>query len=277
MSWENLKDAYRTRLGNLTAKSVLVLIVDEANAEGLAFVGLDRVATLTEIDKRTTMRIVEVFGVIDLVNRTEASLKGKVLPAFQVNLARLGLDLSAPFVRAYRMAQKKCPGCGRSAQFCTCLRDTRAGVSETRRSVSETSSSVSETFPPHPLKGGPLVFPFVSPTPQPPQAGASEFNLALERSVDQVCSALGISNRRKRKPVRYAIAMAAEKGELPATIALELIAAVRDQDRLHLEGALKFKHGFEKFIGLGIWRDRDRWLWDTAKLELQAAARVGSR
>jgi hypothetical protein len=94
MSWENLKDAYRTRLGNLTAKSVLVLIVDEANAEGLAFVGLDRVATLTEINKRTTLRMIQIFGVIDLVNRTEASLKGKVLPAFQVNLTRLGLDLS---------------------------------------------------------------------------------------------------------------------------------------------------------------------------------------
>jgi hypothetical protein len=117
----------------------------------------------------------------------------------------------------------------------------------------------------------------VSPTPQPPQAGASEFNLALERSVDQVCSALGITNRRKRKPVRYAIATAAEKGELPATLALEMIAAVRDQDRLHLERALKFKFGFEKFIGLGIWRDRDRWAWDTAELKLQSEARMGTR
>ncbi len=92
MSWENLKDAYRTRLGNLTAKSVLVLIVDEANAEGLAFVGLDRVATLTEINKRTTLRMIQVFGAIDLVNRTEATLKGKLMPAFQVNLTRLGLE-----------------------------------------------------------------------------------------------------------------------------------------------------------------------------------------
>jgi hypothetical protein len=94
--------------------------------------------------------------------------------------------------------------------------------------------------------------------------------------VDQVCSALGIANRRKRRPVRLAIELAAEKGDLPATIALEMIAAVRDQDRLYLEGALKFKFGLDKFLGMGIWRNRDRWAWDTAALRLQGEARVGT-
>lgn len=268
MSWENLKDAYRTRLGNLTAKSVLVLIVDEANAEGLAFVGLDRVATLTEINKRTTLRMIQVFGAIDLVNRTEATLKGKLMPAFQVNLARLGLNLAAEFNAAYRSS---------TGRFPECLRDADGSVSETCRGVSETRRGVSETLPPHPLIGRSPLVPFVSPTPLPPQAGASVLFLdPLAGATDQVCSALGIANRRKRRPVRLAIELAAEKGDLPATIALEMIAAVRDQDRLHLEGALKFKFGLDKFFGMGIWRNRDRWAWDTAALRLQGEARVGT-
>jgi hypothetical protein len=265
VSWENLKDAYRTRLGNLTAKSVLVLIVDEANAEGLAFVGLDRVATLTEINKRTTLRMIQVFGAIDLVNRTEATLKGKLMPAFQVNLTRLGLDLAAEFGAAYQNVggTRRC--------------DADASVVATRRSVAATRGSVVATRPPHPLIGRSPLVPFVSPTPLPPQAGASVLFLdALAGATDQVCSALGIANRRKRRPVRLAIELAAEKGDLPATIALEMIAAVRDQDKLHLDGALKFKFGLQKFLGEGIWRDRDRWAWDTAMLRLQGEARVGS-
>src|SRR3569833_2006258 len=62
MSFENLRTAYRTRLGNLTAKSVLVLIVDEASPQGLAFVSVNNVARLTEICKRATLRILQVFG-----------------------------------------------------------------------------------------------------------------------------------------------------------------------------------------------------------------------
>jgi hypothetical protein len=268
VSWENLKDAYRTRLGNLTAKSVLVLIVDEANAEGLAFVGLARVATLTEINRRTTLRIVQVFGEIDLVMRTEAILKGKALPAFQVNLAKLGLDLTAEFGAAYRGASRKC------------LRDMGSGVSETRRSVSETRGSVSETLPPHPLIGRSPLLPFVSSTPVVPASGDVSFHdLAIERGTDQVASALNIAEeqRRKRRLIQSAIRRAAEKGDPPATIALDMIAAVREQDELHLRRQLKFKFGLQKFLGEGIWRDRNRWAWDPAEMRLQAEARVGSQ
>lgn len=267
MSWENLKDAYRTRLGNLTAKSVLVLIVDEANAEGLAFVGLDRVATLTEINKRTALRIVQVFGEIDLVTRTEAWLKGKRMPAFQVNLTKLGLDLCSAFAVAYAGAQRK-KGCGKR------LSDMGSTVSETRSSVSETAPSVAETFPPHPHIGGPLLFPLRSPTPVVPLQGTGATELAIERAVDQVCSALGIANRRKRKLLADVVRLEAEKGDPPATVALSMIAAWNRQAQMsHL---LHRKFGLVNFFGLGIWKDERRWLWNEELLRQQAQASVGS-
>jgi hypothetical protein len=125
--------------------------------------------------------------------------------------------------------------------------------------------------------------------PQPPQAGASGAQLALvavdsskdqkavERAIDQVCSALGIANRRRRKVVGYAVELAMEKGEPAPTVALSMIAAVRAQDEMHLRRQLKFKFGLQKFLGEGIWRDRNRWAWDPEQMRLQAEARVGSR
>lgn len=253
--------AYRTRLGNLTAKSVLALIVDEANAEGLGFSGIDRIVTLTEVKLRTVQRVVQVLTEIDLVSRTEAELKGKVRPAFQVNLARLGLDLRAEFAAALAKASRKC------------LRDTSTRVSGTRKNVSATRQSVSETQPPNPLIGGPFLAPCSAPTPIAPSAEGAG---GIEAATDQVCSAVGVSNRRKRRTIRDAVALAAEKGELPPTIALEMIAAIRDQDAAFLDGRLKYKFGLEKLVGQGYWRDRKRWGWDTEALRMRAAASVGS-
>lgn len=264
MSWENLRDAYRTRLGNLTAKSVLVLIVDEANAEGLAIVGIDRVASLTEVNQRTALRMMQVFGEIDLVTRTKAVLKGKVRPAYQVNLAKLGLDLRDQFAAAYAQAGGKC------------LSDTSSSVSATLKTVSATQKSVSATVPPHPLIGVPRLVPLGPPTPIVP---SGEGTKAVEAATDQVMSALGISNRRKRAPVRKAIELAAEKGELPATIALEIIAAVRRQADLHARGVLKFQYGLAKFLGDGFWRDENRWGWDNQGIRearMRAEASVGT-
>jgi hypothetical protein len=270
VSWENLKDAYRTRLGNLTAKSVLVLIVDEANAEGLAFVGLDRVASLTEINKRTTLRIVQVFGEIDLVNRTEASLRGRVLPAFQVNLAKLGLDLAADFSRAYVDAQRK-------LSSTKCLSDMSAGVAATLADVAATCTSVAATLPPHPLLGGPLLFPLKSPHPQTPSLReGADASRGLELAVDQVSSALAIANRRKRKLLRNVIALECEKGEKEPTVALALIAACRKKAEM---GRFLCRCSLTEFLGEGLWKDEQRWPWNQMAIreeQLRAEARVGS-
>jgi hypothetical protein len=74
-----------------------------------------------------------------------------------------------------------------------------------------------------------------------------------------------------------AVKRACEKGGPEPTVALGMIAAVREQAELHLRRHLKFKCGLQKFIGEGIWRDRIRWAWDPEQMHLQAEARVGSR
>lgn len=273
MSWENLKDAYRTRLGNLTAKSVLVLIVDEANAEGLAFVGLDRVASLTEINKRTTLRIIQVFGEIDLVSRTEALLKDKIRPAFQVNVARLGMDLKEPFAAAYGSAQRKVDSEKRR-------RDAGGDVSATLLSVSETRTGVAETLPPHPLKGSPLLFPLGSPHPQTPSgegaAGRNSRELAIDRALEQLCSALAIANRRKRKLLRNVIAMECEKGVEAPTVALEIMAACRKKAEM---SRFLCRCSLTEFLGEGLWKDERRWPWNQMAIreeQKRTEARVGS-
>lgn len=73
-----------------------------------------------------------------------------------------------------------------------------------------------------------------------------------------------------------AVKRACEKGDPAPTVALGMIAAVREQDVLHLRRELKFKFGLQKFFGEGIWRDHNRWAWDPAEMRQQANARVGS-
>ena len=124
------------------------------------------------------------------------------------------------------------------------------------------------------------VLPVLDPSEDPlhPQPLASEgrWEIDVEHAVDQVCSALGISNRRKRRPLRYAIEQAMEKGDPAPTVALAMIAAVREQAEAHASRQLKFQFGIEKFIGLGIWRDKNRWAWDNEEIRMQSEARVGS-
>jgi hypothetical protein len=108
-------------------------------------------------------------------------------------------------------------------------------------------------------------------------ASGDEEELAIGRAVSQVCSALDIpeNQRRRRSVIAGAVKRACEKGDPAPTVALQMIAAVREQDALFLQGALKFKFGFDKFIGAGIWRSQDRWGWDARWLERRAAASVG--
>jgi hypothetical protein len=115
--------------------------------------------------------------------------------------------------------------------------------------------------------------------PKPPQAGAEGLrNAAYDRAADQVCIALGIeeNQRRKRRMIAGAVRCACEKGDPAPTVALGIIAAVREQDELHLRGEVKFKFGLQKFLGEGIWRDHNRWAWDPAEMRRQGNASVGS-
>jgi hypothetical protein len=113
--------------------------------------------------------------------------------------------------------------------------------------------------------------------PNPPQAGERVIEIptpALDRGADQVMCALGLAKPRLRKRIRAVIALEAEKGEPPPTIALDMIAAWREQARLgHL---LHRKYGIMNFFELGIWKDKNSWLWNEELLRQRAQASVGS-
>ncbi len=116
-----------------------------------------------------------------------------------------------------------------------------------------------------------------NPSPPNPLAGEGEGERKIRMAVDQVCSALGIANRRKRSLLGRVIELEAEKGELPPTTALAMIAAAkRKAEMSHLLRPC----GLDKFFGEGIWRDERAWFWDNDAVrdaERRAQARVGSR
>lgn len=115
-------------------------------------------------------------------------------------------------------------------------------------------------------------------SPVVPASGDDE-GAAINRAMEQVCSALDIpgNQRRRRRMIASAVKRACEKGDTPPAVALAMIEASKLQDLLYLQGQLKYKCGLERFIGGGIWRDEDRWGWDPQAMRMQAQARVGMR
>ena len=81
----------------------------------------------------------------------------------------------------------------------------------------------------------------------------------MEYACDQVISALGIANRRKRRLLRQAIELEMEKGESAPTAALAMIAAWNR--KAEMEHLLR-PCGMEKFYGEGLWLNERRWPWD---------------
>lgn len=95
----------------------------------------------------------------------------------------------------------------------------------------------------------------------------------VEDGITQVCTALDISNPRKRNVFRRAFELEAEKGELPPATALAMIAALRRKAEL---SHLLRPCSLDVFIGLGIWLDENRWPWDnTAIRDERQRRRVG--
>jgi hypothetical protein len=104
---------------------------------------------------------------------------------------------------------------------------------------------------------------------------------AHERSLDaaaaQVCNGLNLSEPRDRRRVRRAIALQAEKGDEPPTIALGMMAAFGRQSAARLRGELSASYGAVKFVCQGVWKDQGRWHWNEEVLRQRAQASVGSR
>lgn len=145
-----------------------------------------------------------------------------------------------------------------------------------------TAKPDSHDNPPHPLLGVTVRETSRNQsTPQPPASQGVNGNLestrSLDRAVDQVCSALGLTKRRDRRGLRAVIELEAEKGEPPPTVALAMIAAYRKQDQARLRGELARSYGVMNFFERGVWKNEGRWHWDEKLLRQRSEAGVGSR
>lgn len=98
----------------------------------------------------------------------------------------------------------------------------------------------------------------------------------LDSATTQVCSGIGLSEPRDWRKVRRQIALAAEKGDEPATIALAMMAAYGRQTSARDRGELTASYGPVKFITLGVWKNEGRWHWDEEVLRKRASASVGT-
>ncbi len=182
MSKEITPLAYQTKLGNATAKHVLVLIADVCNADGFGWPGLDMIVELTEVSMRTVRRLLQVFEAIGLMERSKHTLQqgryaGMEVTAYQIHVEMLGGDLQAEFATAYRQAQSKGAKSddeageeGVAATSDECRRDTK-NVAATCRGVAETQKGVAATLPPHPLLGRTVKEPSSGTTPIAPEGG----------------------------------------------------------------------------------------------------------
>jgi hypothetical protein len=293
VSSENYSPAYKTRLGNLAAKSVLVLLVDQANVDGLGWPSIDYIADRTEIKKRTVLRILQVFAAMGLIVRLPVVRFGKKIPGYQLDMTKLGMDLADAFSRSYAEAQKKKP----DAAGKKCRRDIGESVSETRESVSETHESVSETLPPDPHIGRPVIDPVLTQTPPTPSLREGEKELSEEGEMTtsparaeqagiaqlidaankRVCDALGIVKRRHRQRMRAVIVLETEQGGWPPDIAEKMLRSERRQREARKRGELTGHYSVMNFFELGIWKDEGRWFWNEDVLRKQAEAGTGSR
>jgi hypothetical protein len=265
MSVEITPLVWRTKLGNLTAKSILVLIGDQSNVEGFSYPSIEYISDRTEIRQRTVRRMIQIFSEINLLTKTDRGPRST--PGIQLNLARLEHDLREDFARQFRAAEGKTPSYSHG------LRDHPQAVSETGKVVSETAEVVSETAPPHPHIGRTVREPLENRPSSPQRGHAEQTTLPLNPAIDSVMQACGFTSPKLRPVLLRVIQQEADKGEQPPNTALSMIAAWR---RFALEDRLRYKWGARRFFEEGYWNKPDSWPWDTEAIQEQNRARAGS-
>jgi len=110
MSAEIMSSAYKTKLGNSAAKSIVALLANQVNADGYGWPTIRLLHERLEVSARTVQRHIQVFEEIGLLGRKERRhpLTGERLnDAFQFSLEKLGTDLSMEFAVAFSKAQAK--------------------------------------------------------------------------------------------------------------------------------------------------------------------------
>jgi hypothetical protein len=249
-----------------TEVSILVCLANFADDEGMnCFPGTARIARMTRYSERTVIRVLARLDRDGWMRILQRGAGAGHLSEYRIDVGKLNA----------RAQEKGCHGV-------TLLKNRKRVTLTTRKGDTHAKKGDIDDNPPYPLFGRSVIDPSETRTPLAPLAlvpiaKGEEERIAIERAVDQVCSALGIANRRKRRLLGKVIAMRAEKGEPTPTIALAMIAAANKKAKM---AQLLRPMGLDRFFGEGVWLDEDRWPWDKDALreeQRRTEARVGSR
>ena len=261
MSVRLMADVWDNGPENANEVAVLVCLANFADDDGgNCFPGVRRIARMTRYSERTVIRVLarlERDGWMRILQRGNGA----------GNTSEYLID-----------AEHLRDGVEKGCHGVTLSKSQKRVTTATKKGDNGNKKGDIDDNPPHPLFGRSVIEPSVDPSPPSPLAGegVAARERAIELAVDQVCSALGIANRRKRRLLGRVIELEAEKGELPPTTALAMIAAARRKAEM---GHLLRPCGLDKFFGEGIWRDERAWFWDhdaIREVKRKAEARTGS-
>ena len=273
MSFEVTEKAYNTRLGNIPAKAVLVLIADQVNATGYGWPSLEFIAHATEVKIRTVQRIVRVFIKLKLLEKRDRGYRHT--PGLQINMEKIGGDIAGEFALLYSEDEDKLS----TERLRDAEENPNQNVSETLENVSETLENVSETLPPHPLIGRPVIDPLKTHPRKPPtlpsgnsgRERSQEQKHACENCVDSVMQACGFTSRRLRPVLQAQLEQESDKGVAPASAALAMMFAWK---KYTTQGErLRFKWGVIRFFAEGYWREPESWGWDFQAIQVLTVRR----
>jgi hypothetical protein len=108
MSQEIVSYAYKTKLGNPVAKSILALLADQVGWDGFGCVDIRSIHEDAEVSERTIECHVQAFEKIGLLERGQWRDPGNRLNVtVQFSLLKLGNDLRKEFAGAFSKAQAK--------------------------------------------------------------------------------------------------------------------------------------------------------------------------
>lgn len=255
-----MADVWDSAMEGSTAVHVMAVLANSADDDGMnCFPGTRLIARRARVSERTVIRTIQELEAGGYLKVSERGRGAGRFSEYHLNVSRLHEE--AEKTRAEDRA-KRCHGV-------TFLRQRRVTLAQQKGDTGARKGDIRDA----PLFVLPVSDPSEDPHPQP-LAREGRVEIELGHAVDQVCSALAIANRRKRKLLWDVIVLEAEKGDPPATVALRMIQAWRVQAESSM--VLRVKFGLAKFFGEGIWKDQRRWHWDEDLLRRQAEARVGS-
>jgi hypothetical protein len=237
---------WASSLEDLTEVMLLLCLADHADDDGgNCYPGHRRLARMARVSEKTvgrTLRRLEQDGWIEIMQRGDG--RGN-FSEYRVNVAAI--------------REKRCPVVPLSAvRKRGTARKKKGDTGTVKGDFGDTplfrTTKNHEKHPPPPLP--------------PPLRGP------VDAAIDEVCAALGVRNRRRRRMLRDVIEGELECGAHPEDTGKAMIAAWENQARQ--SPYLRRKLGLSEFFGDGYWKDGNRWHWDEAELRRRAGASIGS-